>query len=105
MQVVLTATNYTLPTRDLKHTAIISLYSINRLDFTLQTQCYGPRKKHADILHFIPTKFSTKRQLQNFYWTARLVVGRDSSVGTATRYGLDSPGIKSRWEARFPAPV
>ena len=22
---------------------------------------------------------------------------RDSSVGTATRYGLDSPGIKSRW--------
>ena len=28
---------------------------------------------------------------------------RDSSVGVATRYGLDGPGIKSRWEGRdFP---
>jgi len=32
-------------------------------------------------------------------------VGRDSSVGTATRYGLDGPGIESRWGARFSAPV
>jgi hypothetical protein len=29
------------------------------------------------------------------------MVGRDSSVGTATRYELDSPGIESRWGARF----
>ena len=30
-----------------------------------------------------------------------------SAVGTATRYGLDGPGIESRWgrEARFSAPV
>jgi hypothetical protein len=32
-------------------------------------------------------------------------VGRDSSVGIATRYGLDGPGIGSRWEAKFSAPV
>ena len=35
-------------------------------------------------------------------------VGRDSPVGIATRYGLDSPGIESRWEgvgAKFSAPV
>ena len=32
-------------------------------------------------------------------------VGRDSSVGIATRYGLDGPGIESRWGASFPAPV
>ena len=32
-------------------------------------------------------------------------MGRDSSVGIATRYGLDRPGIESRWEARFSAPV
>ena len=32
-------------------------------------------------------------------------MGRDSSVGIATRYGLDGPGIKSRWGARFSAPV
>ena len=31
--------------------------------------------------------------------------GRDSSVGTATRYGLDGPGIESRWGTRFSAPV
>ena len=24
-------------------------------------------------------------------------VGRDSAVGIATRYGLDGPGVKSRW--------
>ena len=29
---------------------------------------------------------------------------RDSSVGTATRYGLDGPGIKSRWGPDFPNP-
>ena len=26
-----------------------------------------------------------------------VVVGRDSVVGIATRYALDSPGIESRW--------
>jgi hypothetical protein len=29
----------------------------------------------------------------------------DSSVGIATRYRLDVPGIESRWEAGFSAPV
>ena len=32
-------------------------------------------------------------------------VGRDSVVGIATRYGLDGPGIESRWGARFSATV
>jgi hypothetical protein len=32
-------------------------------------------------------------------------LGRNSSVGIATRYGLDSPGIESRCGARFSAPV
>ena len=32
-------------------------------------------------------------------------MGRDSAVGIATRYALDSPGIESRWGARFSAPV
>ena len=30
---------------------------------------------------------------------------RDSSVGIATRYVVDGPGIESRWGARFAAPV
>ena len=29
---------------------------------------------------------------------------RDSAVGIATRYGLDRPGIESRWERDFPHP-
>jgi hypothetical protein len=28
-------------------------------------------------------------------------VGRDSSVGKAIRYGLDGPGIESRWGKMF----
>jgi len=32
-------------------------------------------------------------------------VGRDCSVGTATRYRIDGPGIESRWGARISAAV
>jgi len=31
--------------------------------------------------------------------------GPGSSVGTATGYRLDGPGIESRWDTRFSAPV
>jgi len=34
-----------------------------------------------------------------------LFCGPGSSVGIATGYGLDGPGIESRWGARFYAPV
>jgi hypothetical protein len=33
-----------------------------------------------------------------------VVVGTDSSVGIATRYGLDGPGIESRWSRDCPHP-
>jgi len=36
--------------------------------------------------------------------TMAVDVGRDSSVGVATRYGLDGPGIESRWRRDFPHP-
>ena len=32
-------------------------------------------------------------------------MSQDSSVGTATRHGLDGPGIESRWGATFSTPV
>ena len=44
------------------------------------------------VLHFIITYQSRLR-------------GWDSSVGIATRYGLEGPGIESRWGARYSAPV
>jgi hypothetical protein len=32
-------------------------------------------------------------------------MGRDISIGIATRYGLDGPGIEFRWGSRFIVPV
>jgi hypothetical protein len=40
-----------------------------------------------------------------YIMTVYLLVGRDSSVGIATLYGLDGPGIESLWRARFYVPV
>jgi hypothetical protein len=37
--------------------------------------------------------------------TVYFYCGPGSSVGIATSYGLDGPGIESRWGARFSAPV
>ena len=39
----------------------------------------------------------------NLYDT-RQTVGRDSSFGIVTRYGLDSPGIECQWTRYFPYP-
>jgi len=33
------------------------------------------------------------------------MVGRDISVAIATRFGLDGPGIESRWGQDFPHPA
>ena len=37
--------------------------------------------------------------------TGNTTCGPDSSVDIATAYGLGGPGLESRWEARFSAPV
>jgi hypothetical protein len=41
----------------------------------------------------------------NFSYLSLYLGCRDSSVGIAVRYGLDSPGIESQWGARIAAPV
>ena len=46
-----------------------------------------------------------KRPGRSFSDSPKYSVGRDSSVGIVTGYGLDGPGIESRWEARFSATV
>ena len=51
-----------------------------------------------------------KQQTRGLYGKAVIsaiyvYMGRGSSVGIATRYGLDGPGIESRWGGRFSAPV
>ena len=37
----------------------------------------------------------------NFKYESNYIVGRDSVVGIATHFGLDGPGIESRWGSDF----
>jgi hypothetical protein len=49
---------------------------------------------------------TTRLATENILAELSTGMGHDSSVGIATRYGLDGPGIESRWVgARFSAPV
>jgi hypothetical protein len=50
-------------------------------------------KAHFDVVQVIS------------YCSDPVLMDRDSSVSIATRYGLEGPGIESRREARFSAPV
>jgi len=43
-----------------------------------------------------------KKAVPNFTSVEADSVGRDSSVGIETRYGLDGQGIESRWGRDFP---
>ena len=55
----------------------------------------------------LPLK-NTEIQMIFIFWIFApysVLCGPGSSVGIVTGYGLDSPGIKSQWEARFSAPV
>jgi hypothetical protein len=64
-----------------------------------------------------PVETTINTRLQKVYWliadltvqvrklpSVLIVSGWDSSSGTATRYGLDGPGIESRWGRYFPHP-
>jgi hypothetical protein len=51
---------------------------------------------------FVSECISGEEAILFMYLTYR---SRDSSVGIATRYGLDGPRIESRWGARFSASV
>ena len=42
---------------------------------------------------------------KKFCWYFLQKVGRVSSVGIATRYWLDGPGIESQWGATFSTPI
>jgi len=48
---------------------------------------------------------SWKRRTECSVYILKCHMSRDSSVGIATRYGLDGPGIESLWVARFSAPI
>ena len=50
-------------------------------------------------------KMFSQKKKPNLRLLLDLERDRHSSVGIATRYGLDGPGIESRWGVRFSAPV
>jgi len=47
-----------------------------------------------------------RAQMATVVWNkySATIVDQDIAVGTATRYGLDGPGIESRWGRDFPHP-
>ena len=45
------------------------------------------------------------RCVVNYFTYVPYIGGPGSVVGIATAYGLDGPGIESRWGERFSAPV
>jgi hypothetical protein len=52
-----------------------------------------------------PRSVRVSRKGDRYFVVSVSIWDRDSSIGIATRYGLHGPGIQSRWEARFSAPV
>ena len=66
--------------------------------------CFSQHKLQVTLLQII--LYSTLSSSHpNTYYAMCIFCGPGSSVGIATGYGLDGPGIESRWEARFSAPV
>ena len=49
-------------------------------------------------------KLQHDKKLHNLYCVINKIVGRNSSVGIATRDSLDGPGAKSWWGQDFPHP-
>ena len=69
-------------------------------DFQLVTAAHST--KHFCL---VVSKVWSRYKKVYFHQSTLKTRGRDSSVGIATGYWLDGPGIESRWGARFSAPV
>jgi len=64
---------------------------------TVRTFCHVPRSLYTVSLILLVQRSST-----HCVCFLQRSVGRGSSVGTATRYGLDGLGIEYRWMRHFP---
>jgi len=76
---------------------------------------FDPRLVHMLLVVYTTGSFpNTSLYLRHYHDIAspyaifcvyyRYCMGRDISVGVVTVYGLDGPGIKSRWRRDFPHP-
>ena len=57
------------------------------------------------LFYAVATPLEKSSGQKSFIDVTQLNVGRNSSVGIATRYWLDDPGIEFQWEVRFSASV
>jgi hypothetical protein len=64
-----------------------------------KTPSLVPVLSHTQPVLFIPASLSSDKleYYPNIYFNMA-AKGRDSSLGIATRYGLEGPGNESRWE-------
>ena len=66
------------------------------------TCTYVRTYKRVPALQSIPLLYITSLYTALHYIMLHYIVYRDNSVGIATRYGLDDPGIEARCERDFP---
>ena len=57
---------------------------------------------HCSVNYLVSQSVSFSYILETLHHPIR---GTGSSVGIVTGYGLDGPGIESRWRARFSSPA
>ena len=67
-------------------------------------QTSNPRKAVTSLVTTLRKSDQLIRYLTNYPISIRLMGGRDSSVGIATRYGLYGAGMEFRWGRDFPHP-
>jgi hypothetical protein len=85
------------------------IYQLNaHIPVYLYTNIFTTFLLHVSVCYTPSSGRATRIAAQNhmFFYKVTCVIGRpDSSMGIGTAYGLDGPGIESRWGARFSAPV
>ena len=80
----------------------LPFYEARKFITVLTTSQNSPYPEPQEYIPQFPVLFYFKIHLLITLQSVQL--GRDSSVGIATRYGMDSPGIESRWVRGVPHP-
>jgi hypothetical protein len=66
--------------------------------FNLKLESTGHQKLTTIVMNLLYPRFLETESNTEYHFIPYLVVyGRDSSVSIVTGYGLDGPGIRSRW--------
>ena len=90
-----------------KHSKITAMCEVSILIFGFWNMAICSlnwRYEKSDGRNFWTHKWGQKTKRKRILTDVLLSKGRVSSVGIATRYGLEGPGIESRWEARVSDP-